>query len=97
MGPVKAALEASVRYLAAELGPSGIRVNALSPGPMKTRAASGIAYFDKLIDDARARAPQRRLVTLEDVGNMAVGLVSDYARNVTGNIAFVDAGYNVMS
>ncbi len=97
MGPVKAALEASVRYLAAELGPSGIRVNALSPGPMKTRAASGIAYFDKLIDDARARAPQRRLVTLEDVGNMAVGLVSDYACNVTGNIAFVDAGYNVMS
>lgn len=97
MGPVKAALEASVRYLAAELGPNGIRVNALSPGPMQTRAASGIAYFDKLIDDARERAPKRCLVTLEDVGNMAVGLVSDYARNVTGNIAFVDAGYNVMS
>ena len=97
MGPVKAALEASVRYLAAELGPSGIRVNALSPGPLKTRAASGIASFDKLIDQARERAPKRRLVTIEDVGNMAVGLVSDYARNVTGNIAFVDAGHNVMS
>lgn len=97
MGPVKAALEASVRYLAAELGPSGIRVNALSPGPMQTRAASGIAFFDKLIDDARARAPKRRLVTLQDVGNMAAGLVSDHARNVTGNITYVDGGYNVMS
>ncbi|MFD2191771.1 enoyl-ACP reductase FabI [Pistricoccus aurantiacus] len=97
MGPVKAALEASVRYLAAELGPGGIRVNALSPGPLKTRAASGIAFFDKLIDDAQERAPKRRLVTIDDVGNMAVGLASDYARNVTGNIAFVDAGHNVMA
>lgn len=97
MGPVKAALEASVRYLAAELGPGGIRVNALSPGPLKTRAASGIAFFDKLIDDARDRAPQRRLVTIEDVGNMAVGLASDAARNVTGNISYVDAGYHVMA
>ena len=97
MGPVKAALEASVRYLAAELGPEGIRVNALSPGPLKTRAASGIAHFDQLIDEACARAPQRHLVTIEDVGNMAVGLVSDAARNVTGNIAYVDAGYHVMA
>lgn len=97
MGPVKAALEATVRYLAAELGPSGIRVNALSPGPLKTRAGSGIAFFDELIDEARERAPQRRLVTIEDVGNMAVALASDGARNVTGNIAFVDAGYHVMS
>lgn len=97
MGPVKAALEASVRYLAAELGPKGIRVNALSPGPLKTRAASGIDHFDALIDEARSRAPQRRLVSIDDVGAMAAGLVSDYAPNVTGNIAYVDAGLHVMS
>jgi enoyl-[acyl-carrier protein] reductase I len=97
MGPVKAALEGTVRYLAAELGPKGIRVNALSPGPLKTRAASGIDHFDALIDDARARAPERRLVTTADVGAMATGLVSDFARNVTGNVAYVDAGYHVMS
>ena len=97
MGPVKAALEATVRYLAAELGPEGIRVNALSPGPLMTRAASGIKHFDALIDEARERAPQRRLVTIEDVGAMAAGLVSDAAKNVTGNIAYVDAGYHVMS
>ena len=97
MGPVKAALEGTVRYLAAELGPKGIRVNALSPGPLKTRAASGIDHFDALIDEARARAPERRLVTTADVGAMATGLVSDFARNVTGNIAYVDAGYHVMS
>ena len=97
MGPVKAALEATVRYLAAELGPNGIRVNALSPGPLMTRAASGIKHFDALIDEAREHAPQRRLVTIEDVGAMAAGLVSDAAKNVTGNIAYVDAGYHVMS
>lgn len=97
MGPVKATLEASVKYMAAELGPEGIRVNALSPGPLMTRAASGIAHFDTLIDEARARAPQQRLVTIEDVGNMAAGLVSESARNVTGNISYVDAGYHVMS
>lgn len=97
MGPVKAALEATVRYLAAELGPNGIRVNALSPGPLKTRAASGIAFFDELIEEARLRAPEQRLVTIEDVGNMATGLVSDDARKVTGNIAYVDAGYHVMA
>jgi enoyl-[acyl-carrier protein] reductase I len=97
MGPVKSALEGTVRYLAAELGPKGIRVNALSPGPLKTRAASGIDHFDELIDKARARAPERRLVTIEDVGAMAAGLVSDFARNVTGSIAYVDAGYHVMA
>lgn len=97
MGPVKAALEATVKYMAAELGPADIRVNAVSPGPLMTRAASGIAHFDALIDEARARAPQHRLVTIEDVGNMAAGLVSPAARNVTGNIAYVDAGYHVMS
>jgi len=97
MGPVKSALEGAVRYLAAELGPQGIRVNALSPGPLKTRAASGIDHFDELIDQARARAPERRLVTIADVGAMAAGLVSDFARNVTGSICYVDAGYHVMS
>lgn len=97
MGPVKAALETTVKYLAAELGPQGIRVNALSPGPLKTRAASGIDHFDQLIDDARNRAPEHRLVTIEEIGNMAAGLASDAARSVTGNIAFVDAGHHVMS
>ncbi len=97
MGPVKSALEGTVRYLAAELGPKGIRVNALSPGPLKTRAASGIDHFDALIDEARSRAPERRLVTIEDVGAIATGLASDFARNVTGTVAYVDAGYHVMS
>lgn len=95
MGPVKAALEASVRYLAAELGPKGIRVNALSPGPLKTRAASGIDHFDALIDAARERAPARRLVDISEVGAIATGLVSDFSTGVTGNIAFVDGGYHV--
>lgn len=95
MGPVKAALEASVRYLAAELGPKGIRVNALSPGPLKTRAASGIDHFDTLIDAARERAPARRLVDISEVGAIATGLVSDFSSGVTGNIAFVDGGYHV--
>ena len=95
MGPVKAALEATVRYLAAELGRKGIRVNAVSPGPLKTRAASGIDHFDELINQARARAPERQLVTIEDVGAIAADLVSDSAHSVTGNIAFVDAGYHV--
>ena len=97
MGPVKSALEGTVRYMAAELGPKGIRVNAISPGPLKTRAGSGIDHFDKLIEEARQRAPQQRLVSIEDVGNMAMGLVSDLSRNVTGNISYVDAGYHVMA
>lgn len=97
MGPVKAALESSVRYLAAELGPAGIRVNALSPGPLQTRAASGIASFDQLINDARDRAPEHQLVTIDDVGNIATGLVSDLSKSVTGNITFVDAGYHILA
>ncbi len=97
MGPVKAALESVTHYLAADLGPEGIRVNALSPGPVATRAASGIAHFDALMDEAATRAPQRTLVTIEDVGAYAAFLASDAARHVTGNIAYVDAGYHVMS
>ncbi|WP_146346925.1 enoyl-ACP reductase FabI [Falsiphaeobacter marinintestinus] len=95
MGPVKSALEGTVRYLAAELGPKQIRVNAISPGPLETRAGSGIAHFDELIDAARKRAPEQGLVTIEDVGHMAAGLVSDMSRKVTGNIAYVDGGYHV--
>ncbi len=97
MGPVKAALEASMKYLAAELGPSGIRVNAISPGPLNTRAASGIAHFDKLIDEHRTRAPQRHLVSIHDVGNMATYLACDASSRVTGEVIHVDAGYHVMS
>ena len=97
MGPVKAALEASVRYAAADLGPKGISVNALSPGPMRTRAASGIDHFDALIDEAAARSPQHKLVTLEDVGAYAAFIASDAARRITGTVVHIDAGYHVMS
>ncbi|MBZ2207496.1 enoyl-ACP reductase FabI [Massilia soli] len=96
MGPVKAALEASVRYLAAELGPGGIRVNAVSPGPLATRAASGIADFDTLLAQAARRAPLRRLVALEEVGALCVFLASDGARAMTGNTIYVDAGYHIL-
>lgn len=96
MGPVKAALESFVRYLAAELGDKGIRVHAVSPGPVKTRAASGIPHFDALIEQAVLRAPQHHLVTIEDVGTVTALLVSDGARSLTGNTIYVDAGYHVM-
>ena len=96
MGPVKAALEATVRYLAAELGPAGIRVHAVSPGPIKTRAASGIGDFEQLLDEAASRAPQHQLVTIADVGAVTAMLCSDAARALTGNVTYVDAGYHVM-
>ena len=96
MGPVKAALESCVRYMAAELGPKRIRVHALSPGPLKTRAASGIERFDELLDRARARTPEHRLVGIEDVGNVAAFLVGDGAAALTGNIEYVDAGYHIV-
>tara|TARA_R110002096_G_scaffold108686_5_gene237846 strand:- start:1 stop:771 length:771 start_codon:yes stop_codon:yes gene_type:complete len=95
MGPVKSALEGTVRYLAAELGPKQIRVNAISPGPLLTRAGSGIDHFDALLDAARQRAPEQTLVTIEDIGQMAMGLVSDLSRKVTGNVAYVDGGYHI--
>ena len=96
MGPVKAALEATVRYLAAELGDGQIRVNAISPGPMSTRASSGLAHFEELLDDAVARAPQHTLARIDDVGGVAAFLVSDAARLLTGNVEYVDAGFHVM-
>lgn len=96
MGPVKAALESTVRYLADELGPAGIRVHAISPGPIKTRAASGIGHFESLLDDAAQRAPQHKLVSIRDVGVTTAMLFSDAARALTGNVVFVDAGYHIM-
>ena len=97
MGPVKAALEASVRYLAAELGPSGIRVNALSTGPVRTRAASGLSHFDALMARAAETAPLHQLVTIEQVGEMGAFLLSDRARFVTGQTIYVDSGYNIVA
>lgn len=97
MGPVKAALESTVRYLAAELGPNGIRVHAISPGPIRTRAASGIDRFDALMEQAAARAPARQLVGIEDVGAVTAFLASDAARRITGGTIYVDAGYNIMA
>lgn len=95
MGPVKAALEAVVRNLAVELGPRQIRVNALSPGPLRTRAGSGIAHFDALVDAARDRAPEQALVTVADVGDVAAMLASDGARCVTGEVVHIDGGLHV--
>jgi enoyl-[acyl-carrier protein] reductase I len=97
MGPVKAALEASVRYLATELGPRGIRVNAVSPGSIKTRAASGIPGFDELITEARRRAPLRREVEIDDVGAMCAFLVSDAAQAITGDVLYVDGGFHILA
>jgi enoyl-[acyl-carrier protein] reductase I len=85
-----------VRYLATELGPQGIRVNAVSPGPLATRAASGIAGFDELLSNAVKRAPMRRLVDIDDVGALCTFLVSDAARSITGDTLFVDAGYHIL-
>ncbi len=96
MGPVKAALESTVQYLAVELGKSNIRVNAVSPGPLQTRAASGIDHFDELIDDAKKRAPLHRLVTIEEVGALAGYYMSDQAKSISGNIAYIDAGHHIV-
>jgi enoyl-[acyl-carrier protein] reductase I len=96
MGPVKAALEASVRYLAAELGPKGIRVNAISPGPLKTRAASGIPEFDELLDKAQSKAPARSLVSIDDVGIATAFLALESAKLITGGTLYVDGGYHII-
>jgi enoyl-[acyl-carrier protein] reductase I len=97
MGIAKAALEASVRYLAADCGPHGIRINAISAGPMRTLAGAGIADARLMFNFQRAHAPLRRSVTLEDVGGSALYLLSDLASGVTGEVHFVDAGYNIIS
>ncbi len=97
MGPVKAALEGTVKYLAAELGANKIRVNALSPGPIATRAASGIAHFDQLLAIAREKSPNHELICIDCVGAYARFLVSDEARLVTGSTAYIDAGFNIMA
>jgi len=97
MGPVKAALESSVRYVAAELGPKFIRAHAVSPGPIRTRAASGIERFDVMLEEAAQRAPQHQLVDIADVGSLAAFLVSDAARHITGTIIPVDGGQHLVA
>jgi len=96
MGPVKAALESCVRYMAAELGPKMIRINALSPGPISTRAASGIDHFDALMERAVEAAPEHHLVSIEDVGAFAAFLVCDGAKSITGGVHYVDGGYHIV-
>lgn len=95
IGPVKAALESATRYVAAELGPKGIRAHAISPGPIATRAASGIDRFDELLDRAAAQASQGQLVDIGDVGSLAAFLVSDAARRITGTVIPVDNGLHL--
>jgi enoyl-[acyl-carrier protein] reductase I len=94
MGLAKASLEASVRYLAASLGPKGVRVNGISAGPIKTLAASGIKGFGKILDVVSSNAPLQRNVTIEDVGNVAAFLLSDLAGGVTAEVTYVDAGFS---
>ena len=96
MGPVKAALESAVRYMAAELGPRGIRVHAVSPGPLATRAASGIPDFDALMNRVADRAPARRLVTIEEVGAACVFLACPYGAAMTGETLYIDGGYHIL-
>ncbi|HUJ97892.1 MAG TPA: enoyl-ACP reductase FabI [Stellaceae bacterium] len=96
MGPVKAALEATGRYLAFELGAKGIRVHIISPGPLKTRAASGISHFDELLTEAAAKAPARQLVTIDDVGIATAALSADGARLITGETIYVDGGLHIV-
>jgi enoyl-[acyl-carrier protein] reductase I len=97
MGPVKAALEASCRYLAHELGPQGIRVHAISPGPLKTRAASGLKDFELLLNEAARKAPVGELVDIMDVGYACAYLATPFARRVTGGTVYVDGGANIIA
>jgi enoyl-[acyl-carrier protein] reductase I len=96
MGLAKAALECAVRYIAAEVGPKGIRVHAISPGPLATRAASGIPEFDELMEKAQAKAPARSLVSIDDVGRATAFLALDGARLITGATLYVDGGYHII-
>jgi enoyl-[acyl-carrier protein] reductase I len=96
MGVAKAALESAVRYMAAELGPKGIRVHAISPGPLATRAASGIPEFDELLEKAKAKAPTGSLVSIDDVGVTTAFLAHDAARLITGETLYVDGGYHII-
>jgi enoyl-[acyl-carrier protein] reductase I len=96
MGPVKAALESATRYLAAELGPKGIRVHAISPGPLKTRAASGITAFDELLQKAQSKAPSRSLVSIDDVGIAVAFLGMPGAKLITGETLYIDGGYHII-
>src|ERR1700758_639636 len=95
MGPVKAALESACRYLAYELGPQGIRVHAISPGPLKTRAASGLKDFELLLTEAAQKAPLGELVDILDVGLACAYLATDFARRITGGTVYVDGGANI--
>lgn len=96
MGVAKAALESAVRYIAAELGPKGIRVHAISPGPLATRAASGIPEFDELLNNAQETAPTRSLVSIDDVGMATAFLAHDAARLITGDTIYIDGGYHII-
>jgi enoyl-[acyl-carrier protein] reductase I len=96
MGVAKAALEAAVRYMAAELGPKGIRVHAISPGPLATRAASGIPEFDELLTKAQEKAPARALVSIDDVGAATAFLALDAAKLITGETMYIDGGYHII-
>ena len=96
MGPVKAALESATRYMAHELGPKGIRVHAISPGPLKTRAASGIGHFDELLAKAQEKAPMHSLVSIDDVGMATAYLATDAAKLITGETIYIDGGYHVI-
>ena len=95
MGLAKASLEANVRYMAASLGPEGIRVNAISAGPIRTLAASGIKKFRAMLEYSEQNTPLRRNVTIDEVGNAAAFLCSDLASGITGEITYVDGGYNI--
>jgi enoyl-[acyl-carrier protein] reductase I len=97
MGVAKAAVEAAVRYLAAELGPKGIRVHAISPGPIATRAASGIPEFDELLAKAQEKAPAHALASIDDIGAATAFLALDAARLMTGDTVYVDGGCHIMA
>jgi enoyl-[acyl-carrier protein] reductase I len=97
MGPVKAALESCVRYLAVDLAPRGVHVHAISAGVVKTRAASGIDHFDVLLDDIRARTPAQHLVTIDEIGRIAAVLASDIGLTLTGSTIYADAGFHVVA